>query len=159
MIISGFAGVGKSTFAKNHPDIAVDLESSDYKWIFGKSIEDMEVESRKGQTDKILNPDFPDNYFKAITDSIGKYKYIFISMDENIREMLESANIEYSVAYPHVECKQEYIERYKMRSNSENFVNLLESKFEEWILALEKYPGDKIVLNHGEYLESKLNIL
>ena len=159
MIISGFAGIGKTTFAKTHPDNAIDLESSDYKWIFDDSIKGMGVEERKGQTQKIPNPEYPGNYIKAIKEANESYDFVFICMDADVRRMLEAENISYAVAYPTKECKGEYIKRYEDRNNNPNFVKLLKDQFDGWVEALYEFKGTQIQLHPGEYLSDKLEAL
>lgn len=156
MIISGFAGIGKTTFAKNHPDISIDLESSNYKWIFDESIRNINTEERKGLCDKVFNPKWPLNYINAIKDANKKYDFVFISIDEDVRDILRDENIRYFVAFPMIDCKNEYIERYRLRKNGENFINLLESRYEEWITDLMNNEKNQIRLNKGEYISNKI---
>ena len=156
MIISGFAGIGKSTFAKNHSDISIDLDSSNYKWIFADSIKDIDIEHRKGLTDKYFNVEWPMNYINAIKEANKKYEFVFISVDKEIREILKKENIRYFVAFPMLYCKDEYIERFIKRKNGENFIKLLDEKYEEWIKDLILNEENQIRLFPGEYISDKL---
>ena len=67
MIISGFAGIGKTTFCKKFKN-SIDLESSDFHWIYEEDALNMDKEKRKGTTKKMLNPEWPENYVKAIQE-------------------------------------------------------------------------------------------
>lgn len=156
MIISGFAGIGKTYFAKNNPDISIDLESSNFKWIFDGSIENVDTEGRKGLTNKTFNPEWPLNYIQAIKDANAKYDFVFISMDKDVREILKNENFRYFVAFPILECKEEYILRYKERKNGENFINLLETKYDEWINDLILSEPNQIRLHQGEFIWNKI---
>lgn len=156
MIISGFAGIGKTTFTSMHSDIAIDLESSNFKWIFDESIKDINVEERKGLTEKVPNPEWPMNYIKAIKEASKKYAYVFICMDADIREILRQENIRYFVAFPMLECKDEYIGRYRERNNGENFIRLLEAKYDTWVSDLIETEPNQIRLTKGQYISDKL---
>lgn len=158
MIISGFAGIGKSTMAKNHPDKVIDLESSNFKWAFDESVKDMDVEERKGVSNKTLHPDWPNNYIQAIKENSQKYDFVFISMDMDVRNILDSENIRYFVAYPSLDCKDDYIARYRARNNNEAFVKLLESNFDNWVSALMNSSGSQIRLHKGEYISDKFSL-
>lgn len=83
LIIRGYPGIGKSYVGKRY-DCIVDLESSDYKWIYDKVI-NMNKELRKSTPYKHLNSDYPNNYIKKIKSLIGKVKVILIAPDEDIR--------------------------------------------------------------------------
>ena len=156
MIISGFAGIGKTTFCKKFKN-SIDLESSDFHWIYEEDALNMDKEKRKGTTKKMLNPEWPKNYVKAIQEKTKESDFVFICQDKDVRNLLDEKSIRYFLAYPVKECKEEYISRYKERENGENFVKLLESKFDEWVDMLEKEEGSKIRLKKGEFISDKLN--
>lgn len=63
LIIRGYPGVGKTYVGKKYNNI-VDLESSDYKWIYDDRVKNMEKELRKSTTYKKLNPKWPSNYIE-----------------------------------------------------------------------------------------------
>lgn len=129
-IISAFPGTGKTYFHKNHPDISLDSDSSEFSWIIDKN------------GNKIRNPKFPNNYINHIKENIGKYKFIFVSSHKEVRELLNLHCIFYYVVYPLIECKEEYIERYRFRGSDEKFIDLISNNWDNWIEELEIYDNN-----------------
>jgi len=144
-VVSGFPGIGKSVLTKNGNDLRVlDSDSSNFSWI----------------EEGVRHPDFPNNYMKHIKENIGKADYILVSSHDIVREALEANDINYTLVYPAVELKDEYIERYKARGNNEGFVKFIESNWEQFIAAIEKETFPKLVkLEKGQFLASVLNKL
>ena len=64
IIISGFGGVGKTYLAKKYKNV-VDLESSPFKYDYS-NIENLDYEKLKGEPNRIIRKDYPENYIKAI---------------------------------------------------------------------------------------------
>jgi hypothetical protein len=156
LIISGFAGIGKTTLQKKYPETIIDLESSDFKWIYSEeSLEETDKEKRKGTTKRTLNSEWPLNYVKAIVEASFKYDVVLISQDLDMRNCLRENGVEYAVCFPTKDCKEDFIKRYRDRGNNEAFISLVDSNFEAWIDALEK-EENKILIQKGEYLEDTL---
>lgn len=155
MIISAFPGVGKTTLNKKYKNV-IDLESSKYKYIFDKEVSELEIEERKAMP-REKNPDYPNNYLKAIKEAIKKYDIVLTSCGPDIRNELIMKKMDFIVVYPGVECKEDYKLRYKNRGNHERFVNHVIEHFEEWI---ENFDNDdklkKIKMVKGETLEDVL---
>ena len=107
LIIRGYPGIGKSYVGKRY-DYIVDLESSDYKWIYDDKSINMNKELRKTTPYKQLNPEYPNNYINKIKSLIGSVKVILIAPDEDIRIELDKNNIEYTICIPDKTCKEEY---------------------------------------------------
>ena len=147
-VISAFPGIGKTTLVQTNKNY-IDLESSDYKWVdIDKTLS---IEERKG-TAKTINPDFPENYIKKITELTDMGFNVLISSHKEVREALQAQSIEYTIVLPSLDMKEEMINRYLSRGNQESFVNLLKANYEKFIEDLSMDPNDKIVLKHGEYL-------
>lgn len=147
MIVSAFAGVGKTTLAKKYEKEVIDLESGNFKWIDNKG-----TESAKGTT-RQQNPKYPINYLEAIKKANSQYKIVLISQHEVIRKCLDAVKLEYMLVYPDKSMKEEFITRYKERGNNENFINLISSKWDSWINDLDNIQNhNKIVLQSGQYL-------
>lgn len=132
-IISGFPGIGKSTVIQNK---SYDCESS----FFSKS------------------PEFPTNYINHIKSILNYYDYIFISCHEKVRKSLEENEIIYTIVYPSLHLKQEYLQRYKKRGSPQSFIELMSQKWEIFINQIEQetFPK-KIKLQEGQYLQNVLD--
>jgi hypothetical protein len=120
-IVSAFPGVGKTTYHKNNPETTLDSDSSGFSWVVDE------------HGNKTRNPSFPQNYINHIKENIGKYKYIFVSSHKEVRDALLDNCIFFYLAYPVNSRKEEFIQRYKDRGNDENFIKLVDSKWDEWM--------------------------
>jgi broad-specificity NMP kinase len=141
-IISGFAGIGKSTFAemmnKGDQYKVLDLESKHFSKMMYTNLRD---------------PGFPKNYIDALIDfrNQNKYDFILISAHEEVRKELLKRGIGYNYVLPYPQCKDEYIKRYKNRGNSEDFIILLNNNWDEWtnVILPKEFPR---YLDCDEYL-------
>jgi hypothetical protein len=97
----------------------LDSDSSNFSW----AIENGE---------KVRNPEFPANYIEHIKENIGKYKYIFVSSHEEVREALFDACIFFYLVYPEDRRKEEFLQRYVDRGSPEGFVNLISNNWDKW---------------------------
>lgn len=133
-IIAGFPGVGKSWLKNKLGDEVSDSDSS-----------------------KFPKDEFPQNYINHIKSLIGNKKIILVSTHKEVLNELEKENLDYILVYPNRELKDEYIKRYKERGSPEQFLNLLNNKWDSFINDMEKAnPKKRIVLNKGEFLKDKL---
>lgn len=153
-IIAGFPGTGKSSAAKLLPGIVIDLESSDFHWIDPKAKQ------------RVQHPEWPANYITAIRalafepDGLKNYrdlKFVCISSHKEILDRLDELGIDYAVAYPAPEAKEEYLYRYVERGNTPEFIAKLESSFEKFIEDIRSHGKPEIPLGEYEYLFDVLN--
>jgi len=133
-IISAFPGTGKtfvSEMFKNSEDyIILDSDSSTF--------------------DK---KEWPSNYINYIGSKIGEVDIIFISSHKEVRDMLTKLNIPFNLIYPKKTLKKTYINRYKKRKSTEEFITYVESSWADWIDSCEQQEGcNKIILQKGEYI-------
>lgn len=145
-----YTASGKSTLSKKYSNV-IDMESTFYK--YGDQHEN---EKSKG-TKRIINVDYPNNYFKALSDVKDKFDYILIS-DSICNEWLFKNNIPYWQIYPNKNLKDEYLLRMKNRGNNQDFINYQSKLWNKWIEGCEndKNASKHIVLQSGEYLEDVL---
>lgn len=124
-IICGFAGIGKSTLAKNKANY-VDLESTpfDKDW---------------------------DRYIKVAVHMANNGYTVLMSCHKELREKLHSKNVCYLLALPSKDSKDEYIQRYKNRKNTEEFIQLLS---DNWYDFLDVLPHEKVLIVK-DYLENE----
>jgi hypothetical protein len=127
-VICAFAGLGKTTFAKQHPDICIDMESSWWSKIPVQKYSEFED---NGEQEFINNPNFPENYVKAIQENVGKYEYILISSSIYVQELLRKNNIFYYLIYPTPDKKEEYVKRYIGRQSSMKFIDCITRNWDE----------------------------
>lgn len=124
-IISAFPCMGKTTYAISNPDIAKDIESSDY-FFKRDGFEHLDSEAFKGVKERIPNPNGLNDYINAIDECVKskKYKYIFISMHPNVIKKLISIGYKVKLIYPHPteESFNEYKQRALTRGNNEQWI-------------------------------------
>lgn len=142
-IISAFPGTGKSYFYNQCKEIRKDLiildsDSSDFSWI----------KDENGNNTTTRNPEFPDNYINHIKENIGKADLIFVSSHDIVRQALRDNNIKYMVVYPNIKCKDEYLERYRNRGNTEEFINMMDKNWDKFI--------DGMANDNGAYFKYSL---
>jgi hypothetical protein len=150
-IISAFPGVGKTYYHERNKGISIDSDSSHFSW----------VKDSEGNNTKERNPEFPNNYINHIKENIGKYKYIFVSSHEEVRNSLKENGIEYYLIYPNLSRKSEFIQRYIQRGSPEGFVNLISENWESWIEKIEeeKEEGFTKVCMTLDHLENELTYI
>lgn len=134
ILCSAFPGTGKTYYYMNPYNVALDSDSSK----FDKS-------------------NFPQNYIEHIKSKIGKTDIIFISSHKEVRDALIENNLEFILVYPDISLKEEYLERYRKRMNTDDFVKLLDNNWGEWINQLQNQEGCKhIVLKSNEFISDVL---
>jgi hypothetical protein len=134
IVIAAFPGMGKTTMEylmKGTIFKILDLNSS----AFSKSA------------------DFPKNYVDHLQGLIGegKFNLILISTHEKVLKELWRRSIDYLVVYPDPTRKEEFLENYKKRGDSEEFINKLELNWYAWIRNLDK-ERDTLQLSAPKYL-------
>lgn len=132
-IIAGFPGVGKTYFAKNTDKIVTDSDSS----LFSH------------------DEDFPDNYLEHIKElkQSDKYEIIMVSTHANIRGAMVGEELNFTLVYPSIMLKDEYIQRFRDRGSPDDFIDFMSRNWDVFIdhLNVQKYCG-RMVLGEGMYL-------
>jgi guanylate kinase len=142
IVISGFAGIGKSGLKENVPyydNVKIfDLSSSYFR----------------------KNPGWEEFYCDIVESLVDNYDFIFISAhDIVIREMIRRRN-DFYIVYPKRHCKEEYRERFIKRGNSKEYIDKFMKNWNCFIDLLDNIDYDKkITLRTGQYLSDVLNRL
>jgi len=144
-IISAFPGTGKTIYHLKHTETTLDSDSSNFSWIIDNG-------------EKKRNPNFPNNYIEHIKENIGKYQFIFVSSHKEVREALKDNCLFFYLIYPCRDKKEQYIQRYKNRDNTQDFVKLLENNWDIWIrqCEFEEYGCANITMLWN-YIEKELD--
>lgn len=138
MIIIGYQGIGKSTLSKMTNN-CIDLESGNF-WVDGKR---------------------SDDWYKVycnIAEHLSQQGYIvFTSSHEVVRKQLENSNELVCVAYPHIDLKDIWIKKLKIRyedtgldKDYKAYMNAVD-RYEENIKELSETPFKKIVIQRMNY--------
>ncbi len=140
-IVAGFPGVGKS-FAMKYED--------GYNGIFLK-------DSDSSQYPK---DGFPENYIASIKRfDTSSFNYVFISTHKLVRDCLLKEGIVFTLVFPNVHLKGEYIQRFIDRKNPKAFIDLMYNNWESWLDEIKIEEGyEKIELQKGEYLSNYLKL-
>lgn len=148
IIVSAFPGTGKSYLGSNgSSNIRImDLDSSSFS----------KLESGKS------NPKFPQNYVDAIKElkKNGRYDLVFVSSHENVRKSLESNGIKYRLVYPAKALKYQYILRYLLRGDSDDFIDLMQNNWDTFIdsCSMDNAAERSFVLSHVDsYIYNIIN--
>lgn len=134
LIISAFPGSGKSymtKFSKQYK--CIDSDSSLYSWIYKDGV----------KTDE-RNPDFPNNYMAHIKANIGKCDIIFVSTHESVRNALLESGLNFTIVYPMLKLKNDFMNRYELRGSDEKFIQLMDKNFEKFVKELDKFTSDHV---------------
>lgn len=124
-IILAFPCMGKTQYAKTHPDIALDLESSDY--LFDKTgHEHLSSEEFKGIPNRNRKENGIDEYVKAIDNVVkgGKYRYVFAAQNpEIVKALIAMGNdVHYVKPLPTKESKRVFRARAQRRGNNDTWI-------------------------------------
>lgn len=129
-VISAFPGCGKSYCFNNYQDkfTILDSDSSEFSW----------VKDENGNNTKERNPEFPNNYIKHIKENIKKADIIFVSSHEEVRKALYDNDIKTIIVAPANDMKEDFINRYIERGNSESFINFISNNWERFLNDINK---------------------
>ncbi len=106
IVITGFAGVGKTTLAKKYKNV-IDIESSPYKYDYSL-INVIDMEKIKGTKDRKVNSEFPLNYINAIKKAQTEYDIVLVWIHpEEILPYYDKYNIDYYLCFPSKEALSE----------------------------------------------------
>lgn len=117
IVIAGFPGIGKSTFANKmsllFPVMKIrDLDSSEF--------------------DKKY---FPGNYVESIKEILNKNDcdILLISSHDNVRDLLLSYNIRHILVYPSMNLKTDYLKRYFDLYSNKKFIKKIMDNWSNYI--------------------------
>ncbi len=147
IIVSGFPGVGKTILFNNPGGLTIlDSDSSKFSWI----------DKAKGER----HPKWPKNYVDHIVANRDKADLLLVSSHKETRDALVESGVGFSLVYPSLEMRQEYIDRYIKRGSNAQFVKLLEANYEKWIQELMMQQKCKhVLLQPGQYLSDVIDLI
>jgi len=121
LVIAGFPGVGKTFAHQNMPLKTVDSDSSRFS------------KTENGSK----HPFFPKNYIEHIKDMIEVADIVFVSTHKIVREALIADGISFCVVYPEIASRGVYMKRYAQRGSGQDFIDLVNNNWSNWIGEIE----------------------
>lgn len=112
----------------------------------------------KCNSTRISNPEWPNNYLKAIIEKINMYDLILVSSSIDVRQLLKDNNIEFLFVLPDTddETRKMLLQRYKQRENNDALIKEVMNNFDTWSRNQEDYDYPIIILDKNKYLEDLL---
>jgi len=148
-LISGFPGVGKSFFVWHY--------KGRLRLPTDPKINIMDSDSSRFSLDED-GALFPQNYIDYILDSADEFDIVMISTHDVVRDALVKQDIDFTLVYPNIDLKSEYMERYNQRGDNKSFIKLINTNWDKWITELQSQEGcKKIELSTGQYLSDVIS--
>lgn len=152
VVISAFAGLGKTYLAHKYPKV-IDHDIGSYKYVYN-STKNLEV--LKAKDGRIKNKDYPNNWLVKLKGHLQANNIIIVPADLEIRNILLHEQIDFIFLMPSLDSKDILVERYKKRGNNKNFIKRAISNLEEWHSQIHQYTYKTIILPKDKYLEDWL---
>lgn len=164
LLIMAYMGTGK-TELENRCENVVDFDFQDYKYIYDESIRHLPLEQRKGRTNlRTENPNYPQNFLSDAIKLLSKgeivvspfIEHVFKAYDEfDIKSQIEDLRV--ILVCPPKEIFEEYVERFKQRGNSDEFVSRRIKEFPILVDLFEKANDyERIIMKPKQYLSEAL---
>lgn len=144
-IISGFAGIGKTTAALKYDNV-IDLESSQFFFKLPNNLTKKDYEKLKGDSSRSINPNGLSDYIDAIIQAKDKYDYVLIAMFPALIQELNNRNIDVQIVLPNIEDIVKYKSRYKNRGNHQHWID---NMIQNWETYLDPNSPDFITNNRN----------
>ena len=140
LVISAFPATGKTYYCSN----------GDWSQYMPQGF------ASDSDSSKFDKSNFPQNYIDHINELIKEgVNRIFVSSHKEVRDALVENGIDFVLVYPKTELKDEYIDRYKKRGSSHEFIQLVSNNWNEWIEQLKNQKSCKhIELDSGQFLSN-----
>lgn len=129
ILIASFACLGKTTFAKRHPDVAIDIESIYY--IYNHKVARADEETSKSSDLSTTNVNFPGNYVSDVINNIKKFRFIFLTLSNEILSELDKLDIGYTILYPTKERRAQIVKDSRERGNRDDFVEMISKMLDD----------------------------
>ncbi len=166
LLIMAYMGTGKTELENRYANV-VDFDFQDYKYIYDESIRHLPLEQRKGSTKlRTENPNYPENFLNDAIKLLNEgnivvspfIEHVFRAYDESdIKSQVE--NLRIILVCPTKDNFDEYVERFKNRGNSDEFIARREKEFSSLVDLFEQADNyEKIIMKPGQFLSEALAV-
>lgn len=164
LLIMAYMGTGKTELESRYKNV-VDFDFQDYKYIYDESIRHLPLEQRKGSTHlRNENPDYPKNFLADAVKLLEEGKIVVSPFIDHVFKAYDTSDIKSQIddlkivlVCPMRDNFDEYVERFRRRGNSEEFIARREKEFDSLMdLFDEANHYERIVMKPGQYLSEAL---
>ena len=164
LLIMAYMGTGK-TELENRYDNVIDFDFQDYKYIYDESIRHLPLEQRKGSTNlRTENPNYPENFLADAIKLLNEGKIVVSPFIDHVFKAYDGSSIASQVenlrtilVCPTIDNFDEYVERFKKRGNSDEFIARREKEFSSLVDLFEQANNyERIIMKPGQYLSEAL---
>lgn len=164
LLIMAYMGTGK-TELENRYDNIVDFDFQDYRYIYDESIRHLPLEQRKGSTNlRTNNPDYPKNFLEDAIKLLNEGKIVVSPFIDHVFRAYDDFNIKSKIddlrvilVCPTRDNFDEYVQRFKQRGNSDEFIARREKEFPSLVDLFEQANNyERIVIKPGQFLSEAL---
>lgn len=164
MLIMAYMGTGKTELENKYNNV-VDFDFQDYKYIYDESIRHLPLEQRKGSTNlRTENPNYPKNFLDDAIKLLNEDKIVVSPFINHVFRAYDSSNIKSEIknlrvvlVCPTRDNFEEYVERFKQRGNSNEFIARREKEFSSLVDLFEQADNyERIVMKPGQFLSEAL---
>ncbi len=164
ILIMAYMGTGKTELANKYGNV-VDFDFQDYKYIYDESIRHLPLEQRKGSTNlRTENPSYPQNFLTDAVQLLNEGKVVVSPFIDHVFMAYDNSNLKSQVkdlrvilVCPTRDNFEEYVERFKKRGNSNEFISRREKEFSSLIDLFEQANNyERIVMKPGQFLSDAL---
>lgn len=158
--IFAMGGAGK-TYITQHYKNAHEIKIVDLKWTYGEH-KSLSEEDKKCHPAKTVRAEYPQNLIDAVFKAFDTYNVVMMTMlYEEVAMLIDvlsnDKSIEIILAYPELDCYEEYKQRWISRGNSNLFLETMADIFYmpiRFFQNLKEYQH--LVLKQGEFLDEAL---
>lgn len=164
LLIIAYMGTGK-TELENRYDNIVDFDFQDYRYIYDESVRHLPLEQRKGSANlRTNNPDYPKNFLEDAVKLLNEGKIVVSPFIDHVFRAYDDFDIKSKIndlrvilVCPTRDNFAEYVERFKRRGNSDEFIARREKEFSSLVDLFEKANNyERIVMKTGQFLSEAL---
>lgn len=164
LLIMAYMGTGK-TELENRYDNIVDFDFQDYRYIYDESVRHLPLEQRKGSTNlRTNNPDYPKNFLEEAVKLLNENKIVVSPFIDHVFRAYDDFNIKSKIddlrvilVCPTRDNFDEYVQRFKQRGNSDEFIARREKEFPSLVDLFEQANNyERIVIKPGQFLSEAL---
>lgn len=102
---------------------------------------------------------FPQNYIEHLKSLRGKMDVVLISSHDTVRKALLEAEFNFTLVYPDISLKAEYMVRYRERGSPQAFLDLMDKNWDQFIVSCRQQQDCiHVVLEQGQYLSDILEL-